>query len=103
MDWHSYTLPSTYTLDKGIHNMDESHTDRPETLVTCCFLRSLGERLSTKDTFKVLTRTKELLSFYKNMFTQRNYNIIEKLVEGFLLSILEDEASDVQERVLKDS
>ena len=83
--------------------MDESHTDKPETLITCCFLRALGERLSTKDTFKVLTRTKELLSFYKNMFTQRNYNIIEKLVDGFLLSILEEESSDVQKRVLKDS
>lgn len=61
--------------------MDESYTDRPETLVTYCFLKALTANLSTHNEYTVLHRVKDLLSFYSNMFTKRNYETIKELID----------------------
>ena len=59
--------------------MDESYTDRPETIVTHCFLTALRE-LDWTTFLKTIDKTKQLLSCYKNMFTKRGYgNVMEEI------------------------
>lgn len=67
--------------------MDESYTDRPETLVTYCFLKALTANLSTHNEYTVLHRVKDLLSFYSNMFTKRNYETIKELIDEAIRNI----------------
>ncbi len=68
--------------------MDRCFTDKPETIITECFLSSIYENSDNIITItKILERFKELLNFYENMFTKRNYKEILNNVNGWLEDI----------------
>lgn len=61
--------------------MDESYTDRPETIVTHCFVTALAE-LDGTTFLKTIDNVKQLLSCYKNMFVKRGFNMVMEEIES---------------------
>ena len=82
--------------------MTASYLDRPDGIVVYCFLTALRQ-LDGKTFQNVVERSKQLLSGYKDSFTERGFNTIIKDIERLSMTDNENvsETATEEERVSK--